>query len=73
MLSAIQPFYPSYKMHWSDSRKDVLLSVSGMGIVQCDKQCRELTVYRFNEIEAICLVGWDSAPRKHKFRPLSIS
>lgn len=52
-----QPVFSAFKQHWSEARKEVLLSVQASCLAQIDSAGRVLSRYDYNKIEAVCLVS----------------
>lgn len=49
--------FSAYKLHWSDSRKEVILSALPSALAQVSTDGRIVAQYDYNRIEAICLVS----------------
>jgi DnaJ family protein C protein 13 len=49
--------YSAQKLRWNDTRKEVRLAATPYGIVQYDTMGRQLAVYAYTHIEALCLVS----------------
>eukprot|EP01147_Barroeca_monosierra_P008081 gene8081-757_t len=52
-----RPIFPAFKQHWSESRKDVLLSVQPKGIAQVNSGGEVLAMYEYKDIEAFLYVS----------------
>eukprot|EP00051_Salpingoeca_urceolata_P002050 m.46532 g.46532 ORF g.46532 m.46532 type:complete len:2282 (+) comp11866_c0_seq1:73-6918(+) len=51
------PTYNAYKTHWSDTRKETILSVRPHALVQVNSSGSVIGEYQYQDIEAICVVS----------------